>query len=224
MPRHAPLSESLPSASRTVRRGSATESLRTVNQRLARAERELNVQFIRIAQLQAQLDLVLGALRRSSDGAHVHQTEYGAFTRHRGWDTRNVDSLKEEQDRAVMDIKIEERVIGRVTVLDVAGRLTIDQAAQRLKDKINSLIAQQRTEVVLNLKNVPYIDSGGLGQLVASYGSIMKAGGALKLLNVGSRNHDLLSITRLVTLFETFDSEAEAVRSFETIAPPAASR
>jgi hypothetical protein len=60
----------------------------------------------------------------------------------------------------------------------------------------------------------PYIDSGGLGQLVASYGSVMKKGGALKLLSVNSRNHDLLSITRLVTVFESFDSEAEAVQSF----------
>ena len=123
-----------------------------------------------------------------------------------------------------MDIKIEERLVGTATVLDVVGRLSAEQAAQHLKDKINSLISQQRTHIVLNLKNVPYIDSGGLGQLVASYGSVLKTGGALKLLNVGSRNQDLLSITRLVTLFESFDSEAEAVQSFQTIAPPAVSR
>ena len=105
--------------------------------------------------------------------------------------------------------------------LDIVGRLTIDQGAQHLKDKINSLISQQRTQIVLNLKNVPYIDSGGLGQLVASYGSVMKTGGALKLLNVTARNHDLLSITRLVTVFESFDSEAEAIQSFQTLAPVA---
>src|SRR5689334_745543 len=127
-------------------------------------------------------------------------------------------------ERAVMDVNIEERRIGRVTVLDITGKLTIDQAAQHLKDKMNSLIAQQRIHVVVNLGNVPYIDSGGLGQLVASYGSVMKAGGAMKLLNVGARNHDLLSITRLVTLFESFDSEAEAVRSFETSAAPGLAR
>ena len=120
-----------------------------------------------------------------------------------------------------MDIKIEERANGRVTVLDIVGRLTIDQGAQHLKDKINSLISQQRTQIVLNLKNVPYIDSGGLGQLVASYGSVMKTGGALKLLNVTARNHDLLSITRLVTVFESFDSEAGAIQSFQTLAPVA---
>lgn len=118
-----------------------------------------------------------------------------------------------------MDIRIEERVVGHVTVLDVSGRLTMDRAAQDLKDKIGSLISQQRIHIVLNLKNVSYIDSSGLGQLVACYGSVMKAGGALKLLHVGARNHDLLSITRLVTLFESFDSETEAVQSFQTAAP-----
>ena len=121
-----------------------------------------------------------------------------------------------------MDIKIEERLVGHVTILDIVGRLTIDEAAEHLKDKINSLISQNRLQLVLNLARVPYIDSGGLGQLVASYGSLKRAGGAVKLLNVSSRNHDLLSITRLVTLFETFDSEAEAVRSFDTLAPATA--
>ena len=118
-----------------------------------------------------------------------------------------------------MDIKIEERLVGSVTVLDIIGKLSTDQGPQHLKDKINSLISQQRTHILLNLKNVPYIDSGGLGQLVACFGSVMKKGGALKLLNVSARNHDLLSITRLVTLFESFDSEAEAVQSFQTLAP-----
>ena len=120
-----------------------------------------------------------------------------------------------------MDIKIEERLVGDVMILDIVGRLTIDEAAQHLKDKVNSLISQNRLHLVFNLGRVPYIDSGGLGQLVASYGAVKRAGGAVKLLNVSSRNHDLLSITRLVTLFETFDSEAEAVRSFDTLTPAA---
>jgi anti-sigma B factor antagonist len=124
----------------------------------------------------------------------------------------------------VMDIRIVERPIGDVTVLDIVGKLVMDRSAQHLKDKIYSLISQKRTQVVLNLKDVPYIDSSGLGELVAAYGSVMKAGGTLKLLNVTSRNHDLLSITRLVTVFESFDSESEAVRSFQTLAPMAVSR
>jgi anti-sigma B factor antagonist len=123
-----------------------------------------------------------------------------------------------------MDITITERPLERVTVLDLVGRLTIDRGAQLLKDKINSLIAQDRTLIVLNLKDVPYIDSGGLGQLVASFGTVMRAKGALKLMNVSSRNHDLLSITRLVTVFESFDSEAEAVLSFQNFAPVAVTR
>ena len=123
-----------------------------------------------------------------------------------------------------MDITITERPLERVTVLDLVGRLTIDRGAQRLKDKINSLIAQERTQIVVNLKDVPYIDSGGLGQLVASFGSVLRAKGALKLMNISSRNHDLLSITHLVTVFESFDSEAEAVLSFQTLAPVAVTR
>jgi anti-sigma B factor antagonist len=120
-----------------------------------------------------------------------------------------------------MDITIADRLVGQVTVVDIVGRLTVDQATQLLQDTINRLIVQQRTHVLLNLGSVPYIDSSGLGQLVASYGAIKKVGGTLKLLNVGSRNQALLDITRLDTLFESFDSEAEAVLSFEAIAAPA---
>ena len=120
-----------------------------------------------------------------------------------------------------MDIKIEERAVGHVTILNIVGRLTIDEAAQHLKQDIEALISRDRLYVVLNLAQVPYIDSGGLGQLVASFGTVKKAGGAMKLLNVNTRNHDLLVITRLVTVFESFDSEAEAVRSFGTLAPAA---
>jgi anti-sigma B factor antagonist len=115
-----------------------------------------------------------------------------------------------------MHLALTERQIGAVTVLDLAGKLTIDHDAQRLKDKINSLIQQGRTQIVLNLTDVSYIDSGGLGQLVASYGSVAKTSGGLKLLGVSKRNHDLLSITRLVTLFDAYDSENEAVESFRT--------
>jgi anti-sigma B factor antagonist len=118
---------------------------------------------------------------------------------------------------SIMDLTIGERPISRVTVLDVVGKLTSDHG-DRIKDKVNSLIAQGRTQIVLNLKDVPYIDSSGLGQLVASYGSVKKAGGSLKLLNANSRNHDLLSITRLVTIFDSFDSESEAVQSFPALA------
>ena len=119
-------------------------------------------------------------------------------------------------------MQLTERQVGHVTIVDLVGKLTIHQDAQRLKDKINSLIQQQRTAILLNLAGVSYMDSGGLGQLVASYSSVARTGGALKLLHVNDRNNDLLTITRLVTVFQTFDSEAEAIESFDL--RPAASQ
>lgn len=111
-------------------------------------------------------------------------------------------------------MKMTERQVGSVTILDLAGNITIDRDADRLKDKINSLILQERTSVVLNLADVSYIDSGGLGQLVSCYSSLAGTTGGLKLLHINKRTRDLLSITRLVTIFTTFESEDEAVRSF----------
>lgn len=119
------------------------------------------------------------------------------------------------------DMRMVQRHVENITVLDLAGQLTIDEGAEQLGETIKSLIQQGRTAVIVNLGDVPYIDSGGLGQLVACYSSLVKAGGALKLLNVGNRNHDLLSITRLVTVFQTFDSEQDAIGSFAS--SPAAS-
>ena len=112
-----------------------------------------------------------------------------------------------------------ERIVGGVTILDLRGSITIDRDAGSLKDKINSLIQQARTSVVLNLAEVSYIDSGGLGELVSSYARLAKTPGGLKLLHLTKRNHDLLSITRLVTLFQTFENEDDAVRSFDTVPP-----
>jgi len=108
---------------------------------------------------------------------------------------------------------INERWIGAVTVLELKGTLAWD-GALRLKDKVNSLVFQGRTQIVLNLGDVSQIDSTGLGEIVASLTTVSRAGGNIKLTNVAKRNQDLLSITRLATVFETFDSEGEAVRSF----------
>jgi anti-sigma B factor antagonist len=110
-----------------------------------------------------------------------------------------------------------ERNVGSVTILDLAGRITIDEDAARLKDKIDSLLLRQQTSVILNLAEVSYIDSGGLGQLAASYAALMKAGGELKLLNVTKRTYDLLSITRLATIFQIFDTEDAALGSFDRL-------
>ena len=116
-------------------------------------------------------------------------------------------------------MEISERNVGAVTVIDLSGKLTIDAGAQLLKDKTESLVFQGRKQIVVNLGAVPYIDSGGLGQLVACYTTLAKAGGRLTLLNLNTRNHDLLSITKLVSVFETFDSEAEAIASYPAPTP-----
>ena len=113
---------------------------------------------------------------------------------------------------------IEERVIGDITVLDLKGKMTLGEGDELLKDKINSLIHQGQKKLLLNLEGVPYIDSAGLGEVVRTYTTVSRQGGSLKLLNLTKRITDLLSITKLLTVFETFDSENEAVRSFSASA------
>jgi anti-sigma B factor antagonist len=85
-----------------------------------------------------------------------------------------------------------------------------------LKDKINSMLANGRKKLILNLEGVPYIDSAGLGEIVRTYTTVSRQGGSLKLLNLTKRIEDLLSITKLLTVFETFDGEDEAVKSFSS--------
>lgn len=111
-------------------------------------------------------------------------------------------------------MQIIERLVGPVTILDLEGAMTLDGDARRLEDKIHSLLLSGRTSVVLNLAGVRYIDSEGLGQLVTCYSLLAKAAGGLKLLHVGARHMRLLSITGLLSIFETFEREDDAIRSF----------
>lgn len=111
-------------------------------------------------------------------------------------------------------MQIEERVVDDVTILDLKGKITLGEGDEALKDKVNSLALQGRRRILLNLAEVPYIDSAGLGGVVSTYTTISRQGGQLKLVNLTKRITDLLSITKLLTVFETFDSEAEAVKSF----------
>jgi anti-sigma B factor antagonist len=113
---------------------------------------------------------------------------------------------------------IEERVIGDITVLDLKGKMTLGEGDELLKDKINSLIHQGQKKLLLNLEGVPYIDSAGLGEIVRTYTTVSRQGGSLKLLNLTKRITDLLSITKLLTVFETFEAEGDAVRSFSASA------
>lgn len=111
-------------------------------------------------------------------------------------------------------MEIEERTSGDVKILDLKGKMTLGEGDELLKDKVNSLLLQGHRKLVLNLGAVPYIDSAGLGEIVRTYTTVNRKGGSLKLLNLTKRIQDLLSITKLLTVFDTFDSEHDAVRSF----------
>jgi len=112
------------------------------------------------------------------------------------------------------DMTIQERAVGSVTVLDCDGKLVLGDGDALLKDKVHSLMFQGRKQILLNLGGVSYVDSSGLGALVASSTTANNNGGQIRLVNLTKRLHDLLVISKLVNVFETFDSEADAIRSF----------
>ena len=111
-------------------------------------------------------------------------------------------------------MQIEERAVGDVVVLDLKGKVTLGEGDELLKDKINSLIQQDKKKLLLNLEAVPYIDSAGLGEIVRTYTTVSRQGGKLKLLNLTKRIQDLLAITKLLTVFETYENEGDAIKSF----------
>jgi anti-sigma B factor antagonist len=115
-------------------------------------------------------------------------------------------------------MQMTERSIGDVKILDIKGKITLGEGDEQLKDKVNSLVNQGHRKIVLNLADVPYLDSAGLGEVVRAYTTVSKQGGNLKLLNLTKRITDLLSITKLLTVFETFESEQDAVQSFSASA------
>ena len=113
-------------------------------------------------------------------------------------------------------MEIDERSLENVVILDLNGKLTIGEGDELLKEKINSLMQQGHRNLLLNLENVPYVDSAGLGEIVRTYTTVSRQGGHLKLVNLTKRITDLLAITKLLTVFDTFESEADAVSSFES--------
>ena len=115
-------------------------------------------------------------------------------------------------------MQIDERTVGDVVVLDLKGKVTLGQGDELLKDKVNSLVNQGHRKIVLNLAGVPYVDSAGLGEIVRTYTTVSRQGGSMKLLNLTKRITDLLAITKLLTVFETFEVESDAVRSFSASA------
>lgn len=113
-----------------------------------------------------------------------------------------------------MDLSIEEQAKDGVTLLRMKGRMTVGQPVSLFRETIQRLIESKDTRVVLDLAQVDYIDSTGLGQVVIGFTSMQRAGGALKLLNLNRRNIELLILTKLSTVFEIYDEEQEAVNSF----------
>jgi anti-sigma B factor antagonist len=104
--------------------------------------------------------------------------------------------------------------VGDVTVMDAAGRITLGEGASAFRDAIRELVAKGNKKVLLNLGEVSYIDSSGIGELVSGFTTVTNSGGQLKLVGLSKRVKDLLQITKLYTVFEVFDDETEAVRSF----------
>jgi anti-sigma B factor antagonist len=111
-------------------------------------------------------------------------------------------------------MQIEERVVGDVTILDLKGKLTLGEGDAQLRDKVSTMILEGHKKLLFNLEAVPYIDSAGLGEIVKTYTTVKRQGGSLKLVNLTKRIEDLLLITKLLTVFETFENEADALKSF----------
>lgn len=114
-------------------------------------------------------------------------------------------------------MRIDERTVGGITILDVSGQITADRGQAHLKDKIQSLVLQGRTKILIDLGAVSFVDSTGLGELIASLTTVSKSQGALKLMRVTKRLNDLLIITKLINVFDTFETEAEALASFADV-------
>ncbi len=113
-----------------------------------------------------------------------------------------------------MSVKLSTRQVGNVTVIDVAGRITLGEGSSALRETLRDLVAKNQTKILLNLADVTYIDSSGIGELVSGYTTVTNTGGSLKLLNLNKRVKDLLQITKLYTVFEVFEDEAAAIRSY----------
>jgi len=110
--------------------------------------------------------------------------------------------------------KLTVRQVGDVVVVDAVGRLTLGEGSSTFRDTLRDLVAKGNKKIVLNLGDVSYIDSSGIGELVSAFTTVTNQNGRFKLLNLTKRVQDLLQITKLYTVFEVFDDEAAAVASF----------
>jgi len=114
-----------------------------------------------------------------------------------------------------VSLKATNRIVDGVTVLDLSGRIVLGDGSDTLRESLRDLVSRGQKKVLLNLADVNYIDSSGLGALVSGYTSLASQQGQLKLLNLTKKVHDLLQITKLLTVFEVFDNENAAIQSFK---------
>lgn len=113
------------------------------------------------------------------------------------------------------ELNLTERQAGDVTILDMNGKVTIGEGSVALRTTIRRLLGDGKKKILLNLGGVGYIDSSGIGELVSSFTAVNKEDGTLKLLNLTQKIQDLLAITKLLTVFDVYDSESDALSSFE---------
>jgi anti-sigma B factor antagonist len=124
--------------------------------------------------------------------------------------------LKFTSDRRVffVSVKMSSRQVGEVTVVDLEGRITLGEAASALRDELRHLISKNRKKILLNFAEVSFIDSSGVGQLVAGFTTVSNQGGQLKLLNLSKRVRDVLNMARITSVFEIYEDEAAAIVTF----------
>lgn len=113
-----------------------------------------------------------------------------------------------------MALRMTDREVNGVNVIDLEGRIVLGEESNSFREKVKSLLAAGKKNIVLNLANVSYIDSAGLGTLVATFHSARSQGATLKLANLGAKFKEVLQVTKLMTVFDTYENEAAAIQSF----------
>jgi anti-sigma B factor antagonist len=114
-----------------------------------------------------------------------------------------------------MVMKIEARTVGDINILDCSGKITLGEGTMTVRNTVRDLLKNDVKKIILNLADVNYIDSSGIGELVSTYTTVTNSGGQLKLLNLTKKIHELLAITKLLTVFQVFDNEQTALASFK---------
>jgi anti-sigma B factor antagonist len=111
-------------------------------------------------------------------------------------------------------MKIEKRTVGDIIILDCSGKITLGEGTMTVRNAVRDILKENGKKIILNLADVNYIDSSGIGELVSTYTTVTNSGGQFKLLSLTKKIHELLQITKLLTVFQVFDSEQAALASF----------